>query len=238
VRIGAHTIDYPDDWRLELTAVTQRLLGDTIALADSDWQELTLLSGWSRAHVATHLAHHGTMLAEMAAEIVSTHETIVWRGSQTDADLNLGARQGAVGLQEALDQSSAGLMAAFDMMDDCAWATSIRSSQGPLPASVLVLDRLNEVVLHHIDLKLGFDFADIDPSLLRTLVQWNLFRTAPRFSQVRLTIITDEGFSAAVGTGATITVRGNESNLLGWLTGRRDSSAVLGAEDLDLAGPV
>jgi len=233
-----HTIDVPDDWRLELTAVTQRLLGDTIALADDDWQVLTALSGWSRAHVATHLARQADTLAEMARQIATTHHQINWRSTFNDADVNAAVFRKAVALQEDLDRSSAELIQAFDLMDDDAWATTVLTSQGQLPASALVLDRLNEVVIHHVDLRLGFDFADIDPALTRTLLQWNLFRAAPRFSQVELTVVTDEGFTAILGTGAPITVRGNETNIIGWLTGRKDSSAVLGAEGLDLAGPV
>ena len=238
MRIAIQTIDSPDDWRLELTAVTQRLLGDTIALSDDDWQTLTLLPGWSRAHVATHLSRHGEILADMAGEIKRTHKQIIWRATYTDADLNAGAQRKALAIQEDLDRSSAALMEAFDLMDDDAWATTVRTSQGSIPASTLMLDRLNEVVIHHIDLGIGFDFPDIEPSLLRILLQWNLFRAAPRFAQIKLTVTTDEGFSAVVGKGTKVTVRGNEANIVGWLTGRKDSSAVLGAEGLDLAGPV
>lgn len=238
MRIGIHTIDFPSDWRLELTGVTQRLLGDTIALADDDWQVLTNLPGWTRAHVATHLARQAETLAEMARQISATHEQINWRSTRNNTDVTATVYRKAVALQEDLDQSSADLMRAFDSMDDDAWATTLRTSQGAVPAPALVLDRLNEVVIHHADLHLGFDFTDIDPALKRTLLQWNLFRAAPRFSTVELTIITDEGFTAIVGTGVPVTVRGNETNIIGWLTGRKDSSAVLGADDLDLAGPV
>ena len=238
MRIGKATIDSPDDWRLELTAVTQHLLGDTITLSDDDWQVATRLPGWSRAHVATHLAHHAEILTDMALEIGSTHKQITWRGNQTDSDLNAGALRGALELQEHLDRSSAGLMRAFDQMDPRAWATTLRTSQGPIPASTLMLDRLNEVVIHHIDLDLGFDFADIGPELTRILLQWNLFRAAPRFTSIKLTVTSDEGFSTVLGRGPKVTLRGSEANLVGWLTGRKDSSVVLGAEDLDLSGPV
>jgi len=215
----------------------QRLLGDTITLGDRDWQMLTLLPGWTRGHVATHLAHHGEALAEMALQL-TTDSPVTWRTRLTDAELNAGARRSALGLQEALDQSSARLMSAFDLMDDAAWKRTIETAQGPLPAGALVVARLNEVIIHHIDLRLGLDFADLDPRLTRPLLQWNLFRSAPRFAQVDLTLISDEGFTARVGSGAAVTIRGSESRILGWLTGRRGASAVLGAEDLDLNGPL
>ena len=238
MRVDNHTIDSPDDRRLELTAASQRLLGDTITLGDNDWQVLSALPGWSRAHVATHLAMQAEALAAMARDIATTHQPVTWRTLHSDTDLHRGAHRGALELQEALDESCASLMAAFDQMDPAAWATTLRTSQGDLPASALVMARLNEVVLHHADLRLGFDLADLDAGLTRALLQWNLFRTTPRFSQVQLKVITDQGFTAIVGQGPLVTVRGSETGLLGWITGRKDSSAVLGAEDLDLAGPL
>jgi len=174
----------------------------------------------------------------MACEIGRTHKQITWRGTQTDEELNAGALRGALELQEHLDRSSAGLMQAFEQMDNRAWTTTLRTSQGSIPATALMLSRLNEVVIHHIDLDLGFDFADIEPDLLRILLQWNLFRAAPRFSGIKLTVTSDEGFSAVLGRGTKVTLRGSEANLVGWLTGRKDSSVVLGAEGLDLSGPV
>jgi maleylpyruvate isomerase len=213
-------------------------LGDTISLDDRDWRATTALPGWSRAHIATHLAHHGQAVTTMALDIRHTRDAVVWHTQQSQASLNAGARRGAVALQEALDQSSATLMSAFDLLDVMGWSTSIRTSQGLLPAPVLVVDRLNQVVIHHIDLGLDLDFADLEPNLTRTLLQWNLFRAIPRFARVELTVISDEGFTGVIGHGPAATVRGNETNILGWLLGRKDASAVLGAEGLDLADPV
>ena len=238
MRIDNHIIDSPDERRQELTAATQRLLGDTITLGDSDWQVLTTLPGWSRAHLATHLARQAQALTEMAQQIVRTGQPVTWRTLHTDIDLNSGSRRGALELQEALDQSSAALMNAFDQMNEAAWATTLRTSQGSLPASTLIVDRLNEVVIHHADLGLSFELSDTEPGLTRMLLEWNLFRATPRFTQVKLKVVSDQGYCAVVGKGPLVTVRGSETSLLGWITGRKDSSVVLGAEELDLAGPL
>ena len=235
---NADIIDSLDQWRVELTTATQRLLGDTIALSDNDWRAPSLLAGWSRAHVATHLSHHGETLAAKLRELNATHAPLAWDLPLSDNELWEGARRGAVCLQESLDQSATDLMLALDQMDEAAWATTITTSPGSLPARTLVVDRLNEVIVHHVDLQLGLDFPDLEPGLVRLLLKWNVFRSAPRFSKVELTMITDEGYSTVVGTGVPVTVRGNEVSLLGWITGRKDSSSILGAEELDLAGPV
>lgn len=231
-------IESLDDWRRELTAATQRLLGDTITLGDSDWQVLTNLPGWTRAHVATHLALQALAITEMAQQIVRANQVVTWRTLHTDADLHKGSCRSALQLQEALDQSCASLMNAFDQVDTKAWATTIRTSQRALPAATLLVDRLNEVVIHHSDLQLSSDLSDIESNLCRTLLDWNLFRATPRFSKVQLKVISNQGYSTVIGKGTSVTVHGSEANLLGWITGRRDCSAIQGAEELDLAGPI
>jgi len=238
VRIGPFTIDSPGDWRLELTAATQRLLGDTIALTNEDWRADSLLAGWTRAHIASHLAFQAQALAKMAHQLRETQEPVAWKSMQPDAVLNLGAQRNALALQEDLDQSSADLMNAFDLLDESHWKNQVQTSQGTLPSQSLLLDRLNEIIVHHVDLVLGFEFTDVQPAVTRALLQWNLFRAMPRFTQIRLRINSDEGFSVAVGAGTKVTVRGSEAQLLAWLTGRKDSSGITGADDLDLGGPV
>ncbi len=44
--------------RLRKREATQALLGDTIRLGDDQWQEPSDLPGWTRAHVATHIARN------------------------------------------------------------------------------------------------------------------------------------------------------------------------------------
>jgi maleylpyruvate isomerase len=237
VQLGNFRIDAPSDWRLALAGATQRLLGDTIALSDAGWQEQTALPGWSRAHIAAHLSHHARAIAVMAADLMATHRPVVWRTNLDDVTLNAEARQRSIALQESLDQSAAALNRSFEAMDDLAWQTSVITSQGSLPASSFIPDRINHLTIHNIDLDVGYDFTDIDPELARTLLQWNVYRASPRFNTVKLIIISDEGLSLTVGRGTPVEVRGTEANLLGWVTGRKNSSVVLGADELDLAGP-
>jgi maleylpyruvate isomerase len=233
-----YVIDSPADWRAQVTTASQRLLDATRGLTDADWQVITALPSWTRAHVASHLAHHGRALAEMARQVVRSGGSVDWAAQQADAELNADARRGADQLQAGLEQSATALGEAFDQLDEAAWAIPLRTSLGDLPATGLLVDRVNEVVLHHIDLELGFDFADLDPQLAQALLQWNLFRSAPRFGRVQLRVISDESFTAVVGQGTVVTVRGAQTAILAWLTGRQGPAAVQGADDLDLGPPV
>ncbi|MCL1923437.1 MAG: maleylpyruvate isomerase family mycothiol-dependent enzyme [Propionibacteriaceae bacterium] len=225
-------------WRRELTSSTQRLLGDTIGLSDNDWRGPSLLPGWSRAHVSAHLAYHGECLTRMAARLVETQESVTWNCSYADDDLWVKAQRNSLALTEDLDESCAAVSKALDSITPALWARTVRTSHGELPASAMVLNRINEVVVHHVDMQLGVDFTDLLPALVRLLLQWNVFRSTPRFSEVELTMITDEGLTLTVGQGTPMTVRGSEANLLGWITGRKLSTAILGAEQLDLRHPV
>ena len=41
-----------------VNGATQRLLGDTIRVSDEDWRGPSRLPGWTRGHVASHIARH------------------------------------------------------------------------------------------------------------------------------------------------------------------------------------
>ena len=45
---------------------TQALLGDTISISDEAWQQPSRLDGWTRAHVATHIARNADGLRRVA----------------------------------------------------------------------------------------------------------------------------------------------------------------------------
>ncbi|MDR0991092.1 MAG: hypothetical protein LBL92_07020, partial [Propionibacteriaceae bacterium] len=127
----------------------------------------------------------------------------------------------------------------LDQLSDDSWNTRLNTPLGPLPAAVLVLARLNEVALHHVDLDLGRKLSDLDPALTALLLTWNARRLSPRLRHYRLHLMADEGVDLTLGDGDwTAEVRGSQASLLGWITGRRDSTAVLGAEAIDLGGPV
>jgi maleylpyruvate isomerase len=188
--------------------------------------------------VATHLACHGVALASLVTTVARSRHPQPWAIQPADDCLRTCAGLDAIALQERLDESSAQLMTALDLMDEATWEIELKSNGDKYPAKAIILDRLNEVVVHHVDLHLGFDFADVESSLLRALLVWNLTRALPRLAGVELRVDSDEGFSCRVGTGKVVTVRGTEGNIMAWLTGRKGASSVLGAEELSLWGPV
>ena len=86
--------------------------------------------------------------------------------------------------------------------------------------------RLREVVFHHVDLDAGFAFADVDPELLRLLLDEEVRRLRACDPAPDVTLRTPEGDEWTVGEG-TASVTGDRAALLGWL-GRGLTAGVTG----------
>jgi maleylpyruvate isomerase len=99
----------------------------------------------------------------------------------------------------------------------------------------LPLARLLEVAIHHVDLDVGYEITDIDTQTAEWLLEWCGFRLQDREDFPKLQLTSDSGFTTAVGSaGDPVAVSGSSANLLGWLLGRTDASAVIGGDGLRL----
>jgi len=231
VTVSEGAICAPDELRRVLVAATQQLLGSTITLSDVAWFAPTALPGWSRAHVATHLNLHGQAVIAIL-QGVAAGRTPSWHPVETEAALKAGGRRDAITLQEELDRSAADVMRVIDAIGPDRWQVQVRSRFGTVPVWQLLVARLNEVILHHVDLAVGYSLSDLDPQVATTLLYWNLHRAEARFSQVTLELTADEGWTESIGSGPLVQISGSIAALLGWITGRLDAAAVLGAESL------
>jgi maleylpyruvate isomerase len=216
-------------------AATQRLLGDTIAISDSDWLGPTSLAGWTRAHVATHVARNADVLRRYVTRLASKPEL---ERDDIVQDLEAGARRSPLDIQIDLDTSSGLLNDAFDKLTAETWATPLRGGLEGLTVSDLPVLRLNEVVLHHVDLDCGFVFGDIDPKVAELLLAWNVYRRVDLVKGPGIILTTSSGRVLRAGSGPGVSeITGSDPNMLGWLTGRLPRTAVSGAEHVSI-GPV
>jgi len=91
------------------------------------------------------------------------------------------------------------------------------------------------VVIHHVDLDIGYVCTDIDAQTADWLLEWCAFRLQDRDDFLRLQLTSDSGFNLAVGSVCEpVAVSGSSANLLGWLMSRTDASAVTGGGGLQL----
>ena len=104
-------------------------------------------------------------------------------------------------------------------------------------ARLLPLARLTEVVLHHVDLDIGFGVTDVDDETAEWLLEWSSYRLGARDEFPRLELVSDTGFHTALGSsGGVRRVTGSSPALLGWLTGRGGPDLVQGSDGLVLPG--
>lgn len=220
--------------RLKMMA-TQRLLGDTIAISEDDWHSPTALPGWTRAHVATHLARNAEVLRRLLTRLDS-HPQL--EPDDVVRDLEAGARRTPLEIQIDLDTSAGLLNSTFNQLPTHAWSIPLDGALEGLTVSDLPMMRLNEVVLHHVDLECGFGFVDLDPHIAEWLLTWNLHRRKDLATGPGIDLVAASGTVHHVGSGSgTTQVSGTAANLLGWLTGRLPRETVSGAEHVSL-GPL
>ncbi|WP_394276005.1 TyeA family type III secretion system gatekeeper subunit [Luteococcus sp.] len=217
---------------------TQALLGDTISITDEQWHEPSRLTGWTRAHVATHLARNADGLRRVVHGLLTHVPTTMYPDERTRRrELEAGSRRGALELQIDLDTSTGDLNETFDYLQQAGIADDVEVRPGVwMPAHHLVVARLNEVVLHRIDLDHGFTAGQLEADIARWLLEWNCQRIARRQDFPALQVSSTSGFTARIGPkdADAPLVRGSDAHLLGWLTSRASADEVHGAESLEL----
>jgi maleylpyruvate isomerase len=233
-----------DALRTLVITATQRLLGDTIAVTDDQWRAPSRLPGWTRGHVATHIARQADALVRVVSGARSGAPEPMYRDpDQREAEIEAGAGRSGLELQIDLDTSAGALSEAFDAAaDESAWEVVTELRGGiTVPLRLLPLARLSEVVLHHVDLDVGMSVDDIDDATAGWLLEWVAFRVSRRPDFPRVRVVSDAGSSLTLGrqedaaAGDVPEVRGSSARLLGWLTGRRaDGDTLGGAEGVRL----
>jgi maleylpyruvate isomerase len=217
---------------------TQRLLGDTILVADEQWRAPSRLPDWTRGHVATHIARNADGIVRLAQWALTGKRLDMYASPEQRAnEIEAGAGRSGLDLQIDMDTSAGRLSSAFDELDGAeAWDAVVEMSRGvKVPARLTPLARLLEVVIHHVDLDIGYEIPDIDTQTAEWLLEWCAFRLRDREDFPKLELSSDSGFTTTVGSvGEPVAVSGSSGDLLGWLLSRTDASAVSGADGLTL----
>lgn len=209
-----------------IAEATQTLLRATIRFDEDDWRAPSLLPGWSRAHVATHIARNADALRVLISASRTGDPAPLYASANAKFnDIENGAERTALELQVDLDTSAGELARLCDRVHD--WIVPVRLPGGEFPLSVLSIIRLQELTLHHIDLRTGFTWSDIDIVPARWLLQWMLLLLGDDPSLPAFDLISDAGVTASLGgTGERRTVTGPDAALWAWLTGRTDGEGV------------
>ena len=154
--------DDPAGLQARLTEATGGLLATAAGLTDGQAREPSLLPGWSRGHVLTHLARNADGLRNLLIWARTGVPTPQYPSQQArDGAIEAGSGRPAGELLADLRESAAAFQAEAAGMPARAWPALVHGIRGrEHPAWYTLTRRLSEVEIHHVDLAAGYRAAD------------------------------------------------------------------------------
>jgi maleylpyruvate isomerase len=217
--------------RKMVDAATDLLLRSAALVSDQQAREPSLLPGWSRGHLLTHVARNADSLQNLLVWARTGVETPQYSHPGERAEgIAAGAGRSPAELYADLEASAAALDAEAARLPDTAWAAHVGGAPGSThPAWYTLWRRLMEVELHHVDLGVGYAAADW-PELFAT---YCLTKAAADFTGPDSPAVLLRSSDAAVvvqigpaGKPPAHTVTGPVRPLLAWLTGRSSGESL------------
>jgi maleylpyruvate isomerase len=195
-------------------------------IKNSDLSGPSRLPGWTRAHVGAHVARNAEALTRLAFWARTGIETPMYASTeQRDKEIEASAQQSHAELVADVRATAAELETALDLLDESAWAATVRSARGRvIPATEIPWLRAREVWIHAVDLGASIDDlpADLVDELLDDV-------TAALPGPDVLLVATDRHRTWEIGSTP---VSGTAAHLLAWLIGRSPGT------DLESAAPL
>jgi maleylpyruvate isomerase len=220
----------------DLRLADERFLTAIAGLSPDDLAAPSLLPGWTRGHVITHLARNADALGNLLTWAETGIETPAYPTPTARAEgIEAGAHRP---LDEQIDDVRAACAAFADKvaaMPAAAWTFDLVPADGGKSlgaAAKVVWRRLREVEVHHVDLGFGYTTGDwpdaFTARLLKELV-------TDRATTTSFELHSDSGSSWHVGPGPyDIVVTGPADELAGWMSGRSGGTALT----VEPAGPL
>ncbi|MFJ6668671.1 maleylpyruvate isomerase family mycothiol-dependent enzyme [Streptomyces sp. NPDC091383] len=201
---------------------TERLLNAVAQLDNASLVESSRLPGWSRGHVLAHLARNADALVN-----VLEGRPMYASAEARDADIDNGAARPLEVQLADLRETAERFRAAGDAPAD--WTRTVELRNGVTDDAARVpFRRWIEVELHHVDLGIGYDLEDLPAEFLEREAGF-LTRRFSGSPDVPATRVADGAHEWTTGRAADkpeVTVTGTLADLVGWLAGRRDGSAL------------
>ena len=148
--------------RGQIGQATERLLKTLGGFTDGDVRVASLLPGWTRGHVLTHIARSADALRILLHGAQSGVPASGYSSQEArNYDIELGADRTMAALIEDVVRSDENLWSQAAGLSEEAWQRSVKILHyQPFPASQVLLRRWVEIELHHVDLGAGYQTAD------------------------------------------------------------------------------
>ncbi|MEV1064516.1 maleylpyruvate isomerase family mycothiol-dependent enzyme [Streptomyces sp. NPDC050263] len=203
-------------------AATERLLSEVGALDNTSAVEPSRLPGWSRGHVLAHIARNADALVN-----VLEGRPMYADAQVRDADIERDApRPLDVQLMDVRESGARFQEAGAAPAD---WSRTVQLRNGVVDTAARVpFRRWVEVELHHVDLGTGYELEDLPEDFTEREIEFlaERFDGHPDVPPTRLTDTTRVWSTGRKADGPEVIVTGSPADLLGWLAGRRDGSAL------------
>jgi maleylpyruvate isomerase len=215
------------------------LLHDVVEdLDDVAIKRSSLLPGWTRSHVVTHLCRNADGLVNLLtwARTRVEHPMYASRADR-DADIEEGSHRLARVLREDLAAASERFEVAFERTPDEAWEAEVALASGrQITTCTVPWLRWQEVTVHLVDLDAGVGFDNLPDGHQERLLDWVVDEFASRTDvpPVRLRVDLADGrqrdweLAGSMLGNDSVGVGGPAPAVLAWLTGRGDGMGLAG----------
>jgi maleylpyruvate isomerase len=210
-----------------LPGAAQRVNRTVDAFHSDDWEQPSLLPGWTRAHVVAHLALNAEAIAGVLRGLVSDEPddhppTMYDSDEQRERDIRDLGDADPSEIRARLLGGTTVLDDALAAMPEESWDTRVERTPGgrPLRASSLPSMRVRELEIHHVDLGGEYSTSDWSAPFSLLLLDAMTRRLDPpaRFEIRPLDV--DGSWSVGPDGDDAAVVTGPAADLGWWLTGR------------------
>lgn len=146
----------------QISQATGLLLTTLSGFTDDDARAASLLPGWTRGHLLTHIARSADALRSLLQGAQSGIPASGYLSQEArDSDIEAGANRTMTELLEDVVRTDDDFWSQAAELSEQAWQEPVRVlDYQPFPASQVLLRRLVEIELHHVDLGAGYQAAD------------------------------------------------------------------------------
>jgi maleylpyruvate isomerase len=166
----------------------ERLVSATAALTDGDVAQPSLLPGWTRGHVLTHLAQKTTTHVWLfeGAYVDEVRDQYPQGFARAQVELLAAAGRSATELRSDLTASFASLETAWSELPDGCWDREGICVPGPRSMRQIVDRHLRDVEVHHVDLDIGYRPGDWPEAFVESELAKRIAGLADRASHAAL----------------------------------------------------
>jgi maleylpyruvate isomerase len=225
----------------ETVHATTRYLDALTVLDDESVRRPSVLPGWTRGHVITHLCRNADAIAHALRGAQSGADAWLYASQERrDADVEAGAGRSADELREDAAASWGRLVEAADELDVSHSDVPVSRLPGDpgFPARDLLGMRRTEVEVHHADLDIGYSPAHWPSDFSTGLIERRRDELAalPDGGPSMLLSAIDVDGRWRFGQGSGPEIRGTAGELAWWLVGRRGTALACSSGDLPVLG--